>query len=65
MTKLIHQHGHYCACVLPDNSLTVQNIHTGKGKLLKPEQSQEWIDAIETAIDKNEANAICKVIYNS
>lgn len=53
------------ACVLPNGNLVVQSNRTRKGVQLLAPAATEWIDGIKTAIDTDEADALCRVILQA
>ena len=61
--KTIHK-GRYLAFDYR-GSLIVQLSGRQGGKRLEGEQAATWIDAIKTALDKAEADALCRVVYTS
>lgn len=60
MTTLLFKNQHYSACVLRDGSLVITHNRKQGGKRLVGSQAAVWIDAIKTAIDSDEANALCR-----
>ena len=58
--QIIFKNTHYTATEFKDG-LIVQSNRIQKGIHL--EKAAEWIEAIKTAIDKNEAHALCKAVY--
>ena len=61
-SKVIFENSHYSACFMRDGSLIVQKKRTGKGYRLIGENAAIWADSIVTAIDKSEANALCRAL---
>ena len=61
-SSVLFENGNYSACFMRDNSLIVQNKRTGKGYRMIGENAAIWADNIKNAIDKSEANLLCKVI---
>lgn len=59
-SQLLFQNQHYAASAMRDGSLIVQNLRRGVGVRLVGPQASVWIDAISTAIDRDEASALCK-----
>lgn len=53
----------YSACITKAG-LIVQSHRTGTGRLLATTHPQyaDYVDAIETAIDTDEANALCRAL---
>lgn len=64
-TRLIFDGRHYSACVMPDQSLVVTRKSGGGKRLVPGLHCDEWINAIETAVDAIEANAICRGLLNA
>ena len=65
-TKEIFRNCHYSACVMRDGSLVVTSNAVQKGICLAPgETAEEWIHAIETAIDDGERHALCRALMNA
>ena len=60
--RVIFQNHHYQAAVLRGESLIVSRQGKQGGKHLVGAAAREWIDAIETAIDRDEASALCRAI---
>jgi hypothetical protein len=60
-SREIHNSGRYNACVVRAG-LVVQSHRTGTGKLLPCVHPQytDWVEGIETALDKQEADALCR-----
>lgn len=61
-STVIFESGFFTACAMSDGSLIVQNKKTGKGSRLIGENAPHWIDNIKTAIDKKEANMLCRAV---
>lgn len=61
--KVIFDNQHYTACTLR-GGLVVTRKHKRGGVHLVGEQAASWIEAIETAIDTSEANALCRALVN-
>jgi len=61
----IFNSGKYCASV-HSFGLVVQSHYTGTGNMLPKSHPQyaDYIEAIETAIDTAEANALCRALLN-
>jgi hypothetical protein len=63
---------HYTAYVHPKAGLIIQSTRlsgpkdwpVNKGIVIRPDHPQfaEWLDAFETAIDTDEASALCKAL---
>ena len=49
----------------PEGALLVITKPSGGGRYMQGEMAEEWANAIQTAIDKSEANALCRAIINS
>ncbi len=62
-SREIYNSSRYCACVVRAG-LVVQSHRTGTGKLLPCSHPQyaDYVDAIESAIDKEEADALCRAV---
>lgn len=63
-TKQIHQGAHYQAFTLKGSLIVHKRNQTQGGKQLIGDQAPIWIEAIKTAIDKKEADLLCKAILN-
>jgi hypothetical protein len=59
--KVIFDGQHYTACTLSGGLVVTRKRKQG-GISLIGDQAATWIDAIETAIDASEANALCRAI---
>ena len=61
----IYNSGRYCASIVRAG-LVVQSHRTGTGKLLPCDHPQyaDYVEAIETAIDNKEADALCRAILS-
>ena len=64
-TTVIFQNQHYTACKMRDGSLVVTRNNKQQGKRLVGPAALEWLDAIKTADDAREANALCRAIVNA
>lgn len=64
--KTIYADQHYHASVIVrDKSLVVsRNRKQGGRRVLQPD-AQEWIEAIEQAIDRDEARALCRGVLEA
>ena len=62
----IHQSAHYAAHVHPSAGLIVESTRKPGGVRLPPEHPQfaEYVDALRTAIDDKEADALCRALLN-
>ena len=64
----IFENQHYHACVLfyaGKESLVVSRKRKQGGKHLIGPKAAEWIEAIRTAIDTDEASALCRAVVNA
>jgi hypothetical protein len=64
-SRLLHNSSRYSVCLVKPG-LVVQSHQTGKGKLLPITHAQftDYVEALETAIDSAEADALCKALLN-
>ena len=64
--QTIHQSPRYTAHLHPRAGLIVESTRKGGGVQLKPDHPQfaDYVDAIKTAIDIAEADALCKALLN-
>jgi len=62
-SRKIYNSSHYRACVIRAG-LVVQSHRTGTGKLLPSSHPQyaDYVESIESAIDKEEADALCRAV---
>jgi hypothetical protein len=62
----IHQSAHYAAHLLNNSGLIVESTRKPGGVQLRPDHPQyaEYVDALRTAIDSKEADALCKALIN-
>lgn len=62
----LHTSSRYTAHLHPRAGLIVQSTRKAGGVQLKPDHPQfvDYVDAIKTAIDTREADALCKVLVN-
>lgn len=62
MTKsyVLFKNQYYTACHMRDGSLIVTRNRKPGGKRLVGKQVPVWVEAIKTAIDTAEANALCR-----
>lgn len=62
-SREIYNSSHYSACVVRAG-LVVQSHRTGTGKLLPCSHPQyaDYVDAIESAIDRAEGDALCRAL---
>lgn len=58
--------GNYAACVHPLAGLIIQSTRKAGGVRLAPDHPQyaDWVEAFETAIDAQEADALCRALLN-
>lgn len=64
--QIIHQSSKYSAYLLKNQSLVVQSSRKSGGiqMLSDHPQHSEYVEAIKTAIDAEEADALCKALLN-
>ena len=64
--KTIHQSPRYTAYLHPRAGLIVQSTRKPGGVNMRPDHPQfaDYVDAIKTAIDSAEADALCKALLN-
>lgn len=64
--QTIHQSPNYTAHLHPRAGLIVQSTRKAGGVQLRPDHAQfaDYVDAIKTAIDSAEADALCKALLN-
>ena len=60
MSKVIFANQYYTACDMGDGSIVVTRNRKRGGKRLTGHEAKTWIEAIKTAIDDKEANALCR-----
>lgn len=62
----LHQSAHYAAYLLNNSGLIVESARKAGGVQLKPDHPQfaDYVDAIRTAIDSAEADALCKALIS-
>lgn len=58
--EVIFENQHYQACVWEGALIISHKRKRGGKQLVAGKQADEWIDAIKTAIDASEANALCR-----
>lgn len=67
--EVIFENSHYQACAFNgpngNQSLIVSRNRKQGGKHLIGPQAAKWIEAIRTAIDADEANALCRAVVNA
>ena len=59
-SRVLFQNQHYAACLMRDGALIVQNLRKGTGRRLLGSQVADWATAIEAALDRGEANDLCR-----
>lgn len=64
--KTIHQSAYYAAHLHPRAGLIVQSTRKPSGVQMRPDHPQfaDYVDAIKTAIDSDEADQLCKALIN-
>ncbi|CAA2141622.1 hypothetical protein [Hyphomicrobium sp. ghe19] len=62
--EVIFENQHYQACGWK-GSLIISHKRKRGGKQLVGDQAATWIDAIKTAMDRDEANALCRVFLSN
>lgn len=64
--QTIHQSTHYTAHLHDRAGLIVQSARKPGGVNMHPDHPQfaDYVDAIKTAIDASEADALCKALIN-
>jgi hypothetical protein len=62
----IHQSANYAAHLMNNSGLIVESTRKVGGVQLRPDHPQyaEYVDAIRTAIDAQEADALCKALLS-
>lgn len=66
-TSVLFENAHYQACALPDGSLVVsrkRKRHGQRGIRLIGGEAPKWIEALKTADDADEANALCRALVS-
>ena len=63
-SKVLFDSQHYTACEFKGGLIVTRKRKRG-GVHLVGDQAPIWIDAIKTAIDAGEANAMCREILNA
>lgn len=58
---IIFENQHYTACEWNGGLIITHNRKRGGKHLVAGEQATIWIDAIKTALDRTEANTLCRV----
>ena len=64
--KTYQTSGNYAAYLHPRAGLIIQSTRKAGGIRVAPDHPQyaDWVDAFETAIDKTEADALCRALLN-
>ena len=62
----IHSSSNYSAHLLNSSGLVIESTRKSGGVQLRPNHPQyaEYVDAIRSAIDSKEADALCKALLN-
>ena len=62
----IHQSANYAAHLMNNSGLIIESTRKSGGVQLRPDHPQyaEYVDAIRTAIDDKEADALCKALLS-
>jgi hypothetical protein len=62
----IHKSSHYAAYLLNSSGLIVESTKKAGGVQMKPDHPQfsEYVDALRTAIDQHEADALCRALLS-
>ena len=62
----IHQSANYAAHLMNNSGLIIESTRKPGGVQLRPDHPQysEYVDAIRTAIDEKEADALCKALLS-
>lgn len=62
----IHQSANYAAHLMNNSGLIIESTRKAGGVQLRPDHPQyaEYVDAIRTAIDDKEADALCKALLS-
>jgi hypothetical protein len=65
-TKLIHKSSYYSAYHHPEAGLIIQTTKGKGGRYMKPTHPQfnDYLQNIINAIDSDEADALCRALYN-
>ena len=66
-SKLIHKGAHFSACTIQNEkglSLVVTKNRNQEGRIVLGDSAREFIDAIKSAIDKAEADSLCRALFN-
>lgn len=62
----IHQSANYAAHLMNNSGLIIESTRKSGGVQLRPDHPQyaDYVDAIRTAIDEKEADALCKALLS-
>lgn len=62
----LHDSQYYCAYLGNSSGLIVQSTRNSGGVQMRPDHPQfsEYVDALRTAVDSREADALCKALLN-
>jgi len=62
----LHKSAHYAAQLLNNSGLVIESTRKAGGVQLRPDHPQygEYVDALRTAIDTAEADALCRALLN-
>ena len=65
--ETLHSSRYYTADLHPRAGLIIQSKRKAGGVRVAPDHKQysEWVDAIKTAIDTQEADALCKALLSN
>lgn len=60
----LHESSNYCAYLGNSSGLIVQSARKAGGVQMRPDHPQfaQYVDALRTAIDSDEADALCKAL---
>ena len=63
VSRELHNSGRYNACIIRAG-LVVQSHRSGNGRLLPVDHPQyaDYVEALETAIDATESDALCRAL---
>jgi hypothetical protein len=63
----IHQSAHYAAHLLNNSGLVIESTRKAGGVQLRRDHPQfaEYVDALRTAIDTDEADALCRALLTA
>lgn len=62
----LHESANYAAYLLNNSGLIVESTRKTGGVQMRPDHPQyaQYVDAIKTAIDSDEADALCRALIN-